>query len=546
MLRSMYSGVAGLKVHQTRMDVIGNNIANVNTTAYKYQSINFSDVMYQTSQRASGATATTGGVNARQVGLGAINAAISTAIDQQGATQTTNNPFDMQISGSSFFIVNDGAGPKYTRDGSFYIDGEGNLAMQSTGYYVMGWGTYEDENGALQVDKNGGIGRMALNTVEVQTYPAEATGAGTFSGNIDRNDIDVTSSAGKTVQYEFYDDKGYIYTADFIVKDVRQTVGTPPDEQEVIMPGVYSLTLKDIVNSSTGQSITYNPEDPNTPFTFEQLGINFGGNDYTPTAATPPQPIGNTTNDTNTIVLKFNDTTGAYEGMYTGATGSLSAGFQPDGTLVDRGTIETGYMKQLLTFNENTTAPAGVNAEAWAAKQALIASMGTFDQGKYTPIGTDAEPRYIEFDFSTITNNNTDGRATIKTAKGNINSGVTGRKVGTLSGIQVALDGKVTASYTNGQTRLMGQIAAAQFANASGLEKQGENLYAATMNSGDAVVMDVSEDGGKMSTGVLEMSNVDLSNEFTSMITAQRGFQANSRIITVSDTLLEELTNLKR
>ena len=104
----------------------------------------------------------------------------------------------------------------------------------------------------------------------------------------------------------------------------------------------------------------------------------------------------------------------------------------------------------------------------------------------------------------------------------------------------------MTASYTNGQTRLMGQIAVAQFANASGLEKQGENLYSATMNSGDAVVMDVSEDGGKMSTGVLEMSNVDLSNEFTSMITAQRGFQANSRIITVSDTLLEELTNLKR
>ena len=543
MFRSMYSGVAGLKVHQTRMDVIGNNIANVNTTAYKYQSINFSDVMYQTSQHASGATQTTGGVNARQVGLGAINAAISTAIDQQGATQTTNNPFDMQISGSSFFIVNDGSGPKYTRDGSFYIDGEGNLAMQSTGYYVMGWKTYEDDNGVLQVDKNGGIGRLALNTVEAQTYPAEATGAGTFSGNIDRNDVDVTSTAGKVVQYEFYDDKGYIYTADFVVKDVRDAAGN-------VQPGLYSVTLSDIVDAGSGESITNNPANANAPFTFQQLGINFGGNDYQPVAQTPPQPVGNATNEENTIILKFNDTTGAYEGMYTSVTGSLSGGFQPAGTMVTKdgsgGTTasETGYMKQMLTFNDETAlAIGGTTGEA---KAALIASMGTFEQGKYTPIGTDAEPRFVEFDFSAITNNNTDGRATIKTAKGNINSGQTGRKVGTLSGLNVGADGKITASYTNGQTRLMGQIAAAQFANASGLEKEGENLYAATLNSGDATVMDVTEDGGKMSTGVLEMSNVDLSNEFTSMITAQRGFQANSRIITVSDTLLEELTNLKR
>ena len=562
MLRSMYSGVAGLKVHQTRMDVIGNNIANVNTTAYKYQSINFSDVMYQTSQRASGATATTGGVNARQVGLGAINAAISTAIDQQGATQTTNNPFDMQISGSSFFIVNDGAGPKYTRDGSFYIDGEGNLAMQSTGYYVMGWGTYEDEDGALQVDKNGGIGKMALNTVEVQTYPAEATGAGTWSGNIDRNDIDVTSTAGKTVQYEYYDDKGYIYTVDFIIKDVRDTA------TNTVIPGLYSLTMKDIVDSNTGKSVLENPDDPNTPFTFQELGINFGGNDYQPLADPTPGAIKTEENEKNTIILKFNDTTGAYEGMYTKATGDLSSGFQPDGDMVTKDgrdvngatTIgsELGYMKQLLTFNEEVARTTlagtkGASQNTADAKSAMIESMGTFNAGKYEhpttgkwASATDPQNRYIEFDFSTITNNNTDGRATVKTAKGNIRSGETGRKVGTLSGIQVALDGKVTASYTNGQTRLMGQIAAAQFANASGLEKQGENLYAATMNSGDAVVMDVSEDGGKMSTGVLEMSNVDLSNEFTSMITAQRGFQANSRIITVSDTLLEELTNLKR
>ena len=117
-----------------------------------------------------------------------------------------------------------------------------------------------------------------------------------------------------------------------------------------------------------------------------------------------------------------------------------------------------------------------------------------------------------------------------------------------MSGVTVQKDCKNYATYDNGQSKLLGQIAAANFANPSGLAKQGDNLYSATMNSGefDGVGDDITADGGYMESGVLEMSNVDLSAEFTEMITTQRGFQANSRIITVSDTLLEELTNLKR
>ena len=144
MMKSLFSGVAGLRTHQTKMDVIGNNIANVNTTSFKSQSITFSDLMYQTTQSATAASETKGGVNPRQIGLGSKSGAIGTAIDTQGATQTTNNPFDMMITGDSFFIVNDGAQTKYTRDGSFYVDGAGNLAMQSTGYYVYGWSAVED------------------------------------------------------------------------------------------------------------------------------------------------------------------------------------------------------------------------------------------------------------------------------------------------------------------------------------------------------------------------------------------------------------------
>ena len=131
MMRSLFSGVSGLKSHQTKMDVIGNNIANVNTTAYKSSSMVFSALMSQTTQRASGANATTGtgGVNARQIGLGVKASSININIAGQGASQSTGNPLDIMITGENFFVVNDGTQNYFTRDGSFYIDGAGNLAM---------------------------------------------------------------------------------------------------------------------------------------------------------------------------------------------------------------------------------------------------------------------------------------------------------------------------------------------------------------------------------------------------------------------------------
>ena len=132
MMRSLFSGVAGLRTHQGKMDVIGNNIANVNTVAYKSQSVTFQELMYQTTSNASGANQETGraGINAKQIGLGVTTGAINTAITTSGASQSTGNPFDIQISGNSFFIVNDGSNNYFTRAGSFYVDGVGNLAMR--------------------------------------------------------------------------------------------------------------------------------------------------------------------------------------------------------------------------------------------------------------------------------------------------------------------------------------------------------------------------------------------------------------------------------
>ena len=154
MMRSMYSGVSGLKTHQIKMDVIGNNIANVNTVAYKNSSITFSELMYQTTQKASGPNALTGtgGTNARQIGLGVQSAAINTAITSQGATQTTGNPFDLCITGQSFFIVSDGNSNFFTRAGAFSVDAIGNLVMSSNGYNVMGWQVDPDNVSNIKKD----------------------------------------------------------------------------------------------------------------------------------------------------------------------------------------------------------------------------------------------------------------------------------------------------------------------------------------------------------------------------------------------------------
>ncbi len=154
----------------------------------------------------------------------------------------------------------------------------------------------------------------------------------------------------------------------------------------------------------------------------------------------------------------------------------------------------------------------------------------------------------ITIDFSTLSNQGNNKVSTANATNGSLDHQGGGRMVGKMSGLSIQQDGKIYAAYDNGQSKLLGQIAVARFANASGLQKEGDNLYIATQNSGDfdGIGVDITSDGGYMTPGELEMSNVDLSGELTGMIVTQRGFQANSRIITVSDTMLEELINLKR
>lgn len=609
MMRSLFSGVAGLRTHQTKMDVIGNNIANVNTTGYKSQSVTFRDLMYQTTQSASGANAETGlgGINAKQIGLGVTTGAINTAIAQQGSAQTTNNPFDIMISGDNFFVVSNGSENLFTRDGSFYIDGAGNLAMTSTGYTVMGW-PVDEETGAPRPDT---VTALQIMNDKVMTYDPEATSEARVTGIVDRNDKNVHSTGGRMMNFEFYDNAGYLYTAKFSVhatssngsyyiklNDIKDSTGAslPDDvlskitfgttmEVETSIPytpkngaatvhgslafaGAATGTVADIATSVTTIDAQLLEDvygiDPAVSATFTEIKFDENGGvsilKSNPAAKdtyySPKKGVTSTfTVTTVDVPNEAGTTTQVTPGAPVAVPGTapLDAAGLLDLYGLD---IVAEQVKEIQVNADGSITITKKNVDNAASLEfnpgtGKFVSIGGNGQGMITLglAGADGERfKDINMDFSTCSNVNNNGSSTISSAKGTSGGLGAGRAEGEMISIAIDQSGVITAAYDNGMSRCLGQIATAAFANPSGLEKVGDNLYTATNNSGDfdGTGVDITAGGGKMQAGVLEMSNVDLSQEFTEMITTQRGFQANSRIITVSDTMLEELTNLKR
>lgn len=570
MMRSLYSGVAGLKTHQTRMDVIGNNIANVNTTAYKSSSMTFSELMSQTTQKASGANATTGvgGTNAKQIGLGVKAGAINTAITTQGSAQSTGNPFDIMITGDNFFVVSNGSENFFTRDGSFYVDGAGNLAMTSTGYNVMGWGV-DETTGNIKQDT---VTALRIMSAANMTYPPEATTQANISGILDENDKDVTSANGKTVNLNFFDARGYSYTAKFTFK---QSGGDKTNE--------YSMELNKILDS-TGAEIDISKlefgnrsqQKMETKVTLNTDAYKWDGKVLkTKDGTTDVANLADIFNTDGSLITPADD---AAAQKQQEALDAIAKAYGYEGStdeflnLYITSTVDKD--KQLTIQNLLGNMMAGKTTDVLPADGSAITMEGRYfegttvvfnkDTGKLESVGGSTTNLNVNAAFSALggnfsdvtidlsecTNYDNKGTSTIGATSGDLDGPGTGcgRRLGDMIGVSIQKDGMIYASYDNGMTKLLGQIATAAFANASGLEKEGDNLYSATLNSGefDGIGVDITAGGGYMSTGQLEMSNVDLSSEFTEMITTQRGFQANSRIITVSDTLLEELTNLKR
>lgn len=599
MMRSLYSGVAGLRTHQTKMDVIGNNIANVNTTAFKAQSITFSELMYQTSAKASAPNETTGtaGTNAKQIGLGVASAAISSAITTQGSSQNTGNAFDLMITGSSFFVVSDGSSNFFTRDGSFYVDSVGNLAMSSTGYNVMGWLPQTDAESGKTTIRQDTVKPLRIMSAENLTASPEATTQATITGILDKNDVNVQGD-GKNISLSFYDNLGYSYTAKFTVK---ATDGE----------GEYSLALADVLDANNDSildrfdaTIFTGTNEESAAATYSQKSATYtlmagytmdatsakitdkDGNEYDPGDFLNEKGMVDRTNaDREKAAIKYAEAFGyddpdeffnltvltdEEQKSYTRIGDILKSGRTYDKKVYKNpndpteGTVDVTPKPDLFSLKNGASVLSvdgyslpkgtGVSIAYNQATGEFVGINGSNNIQAYklalAPKKTDSANPFevITIDMKDSLNYNNNQTSTMAATSGSGNNEGAGCAVGNMTGVSIQNNGMIYGAYDNGKTKLLGQIAVANFSNAMGLERKGDNLYSASMNSGnfDGIGVDVTSDGGYISTGVLEMSNVDLSAQFTDMITTQRGFQANSRIITVSDTLLEELVNLKR
>ncbi len=423
MLRSLYTGISGLRSHQTMMDVTGNNIANVNTTGYKSANTIFEDTLSQTLKTAGRPQGAQGGTNPAQVGLGVRVAGITTNFSQ-GATQVTGRNTDMLIDGDGFFVTKVQGENYYTRNGSFTLDAQGSL-VSSGGGRVQGW---QAVNGAVDTTNVPG----ALSIPVGQLIPPAATAKLTMGGT-----LNALTPLGTPVplNYRVYD-----------------TGGSPND-----------------------LSVTFTPVAPLTGDVATNWDANYSYRGSAPTKF-------------GTVV------------------------FSPTGDLVSTSDPATTPP----SFNLTVPPLTGGNGQPFTA---------VLDASKLT--GTSA--------------GTPEASSTAKITDGD------GFPAAALSSWEVSPDGSITGAFTNGQTRTLGRLAVANFNNPEGLSKAGGSLYSGTVNSGNAAIGPANSDGrGKIVTGSLEMSNVDLAQEFTNLIVSQRGFQANSRIITTSDEMLQELVNLKR
>ena len=510
MMRSMYSAVSGLKTHQTKMDVIGNNIANVNTVAFKSSSVVFQDVLYQMTSNASGANAATGtgGVNAKQIGLGVTTGATNLSITTSGAAETTGRAFDIRLSDQSttnFFVVNNGSENLFTRAGSFYVDGAGNLCMTSTGYTVMGW-QVDPTTGNIKKDTVSALRVMQTSNL---TSAPEATTQANVSGIIDKNDKDVLSDNGLVKTLTFFDNLGYSYTARFAMKSTG-TDGKYTVELEKILNSD-GTTFYDAETKKTQDGKTVNVEDifgkketNITLGTYKQVQsgyfLNTDGKIYVGSSAVESKLL---TYDDASKSFKCKDGSGSYslKQVYgisdamqskinppTGTTATVTAKVNDrTGVLTLTGDV-TDYE---IAFSTKDGTFSGVGerdkykADGTLDKAGSKANTVTLNMSKLGNNPTQFDD--ITIDFSGLKDADNGGKSTAVMSTGSIDDGVTGKgkKLGAMIGISIDNNGLITGTYDNGNTETLGQIAVAQFANASGLEKVGENCYRTTLNSGE-------------------------------------------------------------
>jgi len=466
MMRSLFSGVSGLQNHQTRMDVIGNNIANVNTYGFKKNRVNFQDIFYQQLQGAARPTETVGGVNPKEVGLGMSVASIDT-IHIQGSFQTTGVGTDLAINGTGFFVLDDRGSQLFTRAGTFALDRDGTLVNPGNGMKVQGWMVQNLEGGQF-LDTSRNVGDLIIPVGSKEG--ARATTMVDLACNLDKRTPEIPDGA--------------------TVLEARQ--------------GAWQTNIN--IYDSFGDAHVLQMEFSRVP------GVNNSWN---------VQVIVDPDNQTPTNASAgFGDTP-----PEAGGPSVFTINFSNQGTIlssVDGAGNESGAMGQVVmnvAYDVQSATPGDDGAMVRQVFQLNLGEVGGL---------TNSITQYAE-------------RSSTKVFQQD------GYTMGYLENFKIDGSGIITGIYDNGVTRTLGQVALASFPNQGGLEKTGDNTFRRTNNSGNANIGPSGEAGkGRIQAGVLEMSNVDMADQFTDMIITQRGFQANSRTIQTADQLLQELLALKR
>lgn len=463
MMRSLYSGVSGLQNHQTRMDVIGNNVSNVNTTGFKRGRVNFQDMISQQLSGSARPTEEKGGVNPKEVGLGVTVASIDTVFTQ-GNLQSTGISTDVAIQGNGFFLEKNGEKSYYTRAGAFGLDRDGTLVNPANGYKVQGWMAREVD-GEMIVKTSASTEDL---TIPVGSKdPAKATQNVNFACNLNKNtplipenptEADIVKGTWDT-EFKVYDSFGNTHNLN--VKFTR--VADNPNQWRA--------------------TVQIDPE--NAEYTQTRIGF------------------GTTDGMENTFLINF-DNTGTLQSV-TDTAGNTS---NPTGEII----LQASFAVPDANADENGN----------PYRQTLNINLGT-----------------IGSQINTVTQS-----ASSSSTKAFYQDGYT---MGYLENFKIDSSGVITGVYSNGTNKTIGQLAMATFTNQGGLEKAGDNTYVESINSGIANIGTSGIAGkGTLLAGALEMSNVDLTEQFTDMIVTQRGFQANGKTITTADTLLETVLSLKR
>ncbi len=506
MLRSLFAGVSGLRNHQVRMDVIGNNIANVNTVAFKAGRVTFKEGFAQLLQGASRPPGDQGGINPIQIGLGMQIGSID-QIFNQGNIETTGLGTDIAIQGDSLFVVRKGNQSFYTRSGNFQVDALGQLVSPTNGFVVQGR-TYE--NGVLQ------DGIQDIRLPFGQKVSAKPTSEVTLAGNLnasspifqgDFNDptdraLPINEKAWSETQIAVYDSQGTKH-------DVKiQMWKTAANEWQWQLDPSTSASRQSFETDSSSPPSSIVLTAP--PAGYEILAAN----------------------------VRVTSPTGAeYDSP---ADWSFSAGPPPQldftANMPSDASIEVSY------FMSPTAAAPGINTGTFTFDPTGIMTTNITAGIDFAVPG--ANPVQVELKLNGGVNGLTQFASTASTAVLRDQDGYT---AGSLQNFSIDRFGLITGFFTNGTTSPLGKIVLADFNNPAGLLRVGDNMYQESANSGSAVLGFALEGSqSQMTAGALEMSNVDLAQEFTSMIVAQRGFQANGKVVSTSDEMLQELMNVKR